>query len=103
MNLRESGYPGIILFAFVLVVMILISLVAVVMSGNVESEDRFSSALGMGHAEEGDHVDGHHHGEGQGFFGFAIEGNLIGYLAIITALLLVSAWLLWRGDREGTQ
>lgn len=98
MNLRNSGDVGIGLFFVILVVMIPVSLVAVGMTGTVGSEDRFSSALGLAHEEEGDHEEGHHHGEGQGFFGFAIEGNLIGYLAIITALLLVSAWLVMRQD-----
>ncbi len=86
MSDKVKNNRGLIIFVAIVLIFIAVGLAAYLTSGNKGIEERFSQAVGLGSsAEEG--------GPG-GFFGFNIEGNLLTYIIILFALIVVCIILL---------
>ena len=83
----STGSRGRIIFFVLLIVIGIIALFAFNGTGPMGIEERFSSALGITHEEEGqDHEEGS---------GFALEGDLLLYV-IILALICAACWIVYR-------
>ena len=81
---------GLILFGGLTVLILVLSLTAYFVSGHMGIEERFNNAVGIhGDSEEE---------EASGLFGFNIEGNLLYYAVILTALIILCliAYIKWR-------
>jgi hypothetical protein len=82
---QQSNKKGIIIFGTIVLIFLVLSLFAYMITGDKGIEERFSNAVGLpGEPESGDN----------GIFGFTLEGNHIFYV-IILALILVATALLY--------
>jgi hypothetical protein len=75
--------PGSVVLVGLVLLVLIGALLAVQITGPMGIEDRFTSALGLQHQDEGGDDQG-------GFFGFNLEGNILAYLAILALLIIVS-------------
>jgi hypothetical protein len=80
--LPESSKKGPIIFGAAIVIILLVCLVAYFITGDQGIEERFKKAVGLS-SEPG--------GEGGGFLGFNIEGNILSYVVVLIVLLVVCA------------
>jgi hypothetical protein len=82
---QQSNKKGIIIFGTIVLIFLVLSLFAYMITGDKGIEERFSNAVGLpGEPESGDN----------GIFGFTLEGNHIFYV-IILALILVATALIY--------
>jgi Kef-type K+ transport system membrane component KefB len=86
MSDKVKNNRGLIIFVAIVLVFIAVGLAAYLTSGNKGIEERFSQAVGLGSAPE--------EGGPGGFLGFNVEGNLITYVIILLALIVVCVVLL---------
>jgi hypothetical protein len=93
--LPESSRRGLIIFGTAIAIILLVCLIAYAITGDQGIEERFKKALGQsGEPDE--------EGEGGGFLGFSIEGNILAYIAILIFLVIVCvlAYLKFRGGHS---
>ena len=79
---------GLMIFGVLILVFLALSIAAYVISGNMGIEERFNNAVGI-------HPDSEEEGP-SGIFGFNIEGNLVSYVIIDSALIIICAVLYTR-------
>ena len=78
---KANNKRGLMIFGVLILVFLALSIAAYVISGNMGIEERFNNAVGI-HADSGE--------EGpSGIFGFNIEGNLVSYVVIASALIII--------------
>ena len=78
---KASNKKGLMIFGVLILVFLALSIAAYVISGNMGIEERFNNAVGI-HPDSGE--------EGpSGIFGFNIEGNLVSYVIIASALIII--------------
>ena len=82
MKIREGGWTLIFLAAILLIVVV--SIAAYLITGNKGVEERFSSAAGL-------NASGENEGDGVSLFGFRVEGNIISYVVILAIMVAVCA------------
>lgn len=76
---------GLMIFGVLILVFLALSIAAYMTSGRMGIEERFNNAVGI-HPDSGE--------EGpSGIFGFNIEGNLVSYVIIASALIIICAVL----------
>ena len=85
---KANNKKGIMIFGVLILVFLALSIAAYVISGNMGIEERFNNAVGI-------HADSEEEGP-SGIFGFNIEGNLVSYLIIATALIIICVVLYTR-------
>ena len=76
---------GFIIFGGLILVFLTLSIAAYVTSGHMGIEERFNNAVGI-------HADSEEEGP-SGLFGFNIEGNIVSYVIIAVALVIICALL----------
>lgn len=82
MGQPQSNKKGIILFVAIVVIFLILSAFAYIITGDKGIEERFSNAVGLpDEPGSGDN----------GFFGFTIEGNRIFYIIILIFILAITA------------
>lgn len=82
---KQNNKNGIIIFAAIALIILVVCLVAYIITGNQGIEQRFANAVGLpSPTDEGDN----------GILGFTLEGNHISYL-IILALILIGTALIY--------
>ena len=85
---KVNNKRGLIIFGVLILVFLAFSIAAYVISGNMGIEERFNNAVGI-HPDSGE--------EGpSGIFGFNIEGNLVSYVIIASALIIICVVLYTR-------
>ena len=85
---KTNDKKGPIIFGVLILVFLALSIAAYMTSGNMGIEERFNNAVGI-HPDSGE--------EGpSGIFGFNIEGNLVSYVIIASALIIICAVLYTR-------
>lgn len=87
---EEKKSRGPFLFLILIVFAGLVALLAYNATGTMGIEERFNSALGLETEEEED---------GGGFFGLALEGNIVLY-GIILGILLIGSYAAYRYSRS---
>ncbi len=86
--LKANNKRGLMIFGVLILVFLALSIAAYVISGNMGIEERFNNAVGI-HPDSGE--------EGpSGIFGFNIEGNLVSYVIIASALIIICVVLYTR-------
>ncbi|NJD54004.1 MAG: hypothetical protein FIB07_14190 [Candidatus Methanoperedens sp.] len=82
MEQPQSNKKGIILFVAIVVIFLILSAFAYIITGDKGIEERFSNAVGLpDEPESGDN----------GFFGFTIEGNRLSYIIILIFIVAITA------------
>ncbi len=85
---KTNNKRGLMIFGVLILIFLALSIAAYVISGNMGIEERFNNAVGI-HADSGE--------EGpSGIFGFNIEGNLVSYVIIASALIIICVVLYTR-------
>ena len=85
---KANNKRGLMIFGVLILIFLALSIAAYVISGNMGIEERFNNAVGV-HPDSGD--------EGpSGIFGFNIEGNLVSYVIIASALIIICVVLYTR-------
>jgi hypothetical protein len=85
---KTNDKKGLIIFGGLILAFLILGIAAYVISGNMGIEERFNNAVGI-HSDSGE--------EGpSGIFGFNIEGNLVYYVIIASALIIICAVLYTR-------
>jgi hypothetical protein len=85
---EANNKRGLMIFGVLILVFLALSIAAYVISGNMGIEERFNNAVGI-HPDSGE--------EGpSGIFGFNIEGNLVSYVIIASALIIICVVLYTR-------
>ena len=85
---KTNDKKGLVIFGVLILAFLILSIAAYVISGNMGIEERFNNAVGF-HSDSGE--------EGPfGIFGFNIEGNLVSYVIIASALIIICAVLYTR-------
>ena len=85
---EANNKSGLMIFGVLILVFLALSIAAYLISGNMGIEERFNNAVGI-HPDSGD--------EGpSGIFGFNIEGNLVSYVIIASALIIICVVLYTR-------
>ena len=85
---KTNHKKGLMIFGVLILVFLALSIAAYAISGNMGIEERFNNAVGI-HPDSGD--------EGpSGIFGFNIEGNLVSYVIIASALIIICVVLYTR-------
>jgi len=85
---KANSTRGLMIFGVLILVFLASSIAAYVISGNMGIEERFNNAVGI-HPDSGE--------EGpSGIFGFNIEGNLVSYVIIASALIIICVVLYTR-------
>jgi hypothetical protein len=79
---------GLAIFGGLILVFLALSLAAYVTSGHMGIEERFNNAVGI-------HADSEEEGS-PGILGFNIEGNLVSYAIIASALIIICTFLYTR-------
>lgn len=74
-----------ILFGFLILAVVGLSLVAYHVSGHMGIEERFNSAVGINAGPEEEEEEE----ESSGIFGFNIEGNPLYYMVILATLIIL--------------
>ena len=85
---KTNDKKGLAIFGVLILVFLALSIAAYVISGNMGIEERFNDAVGI-------HADSEEEGP-SGIFGFNIEGNLVSYVIIASALIIICAVLYTR-------
>jgi hypothetical protein len=85
---KTNDKRGLMIFGVLILVFLTLSIAAYVTSGHMGIEERFNNAVGI-------HADSEEEGP-SGIFGFNIEGNLVSYLIIASALIIICAVLYTR-------
>jgi hypothetical protein len=80
---------GLLIFGLILLIIVIVSLAAYLVTGPMGIEARYSHAVGMPAEEEE---------PGGGWFGFSLEGNPLLYVVILVILgiICLAAYLRWR-------
>lgn len=79
---KQNNKNGIIIFAAISLIILIVCLVAYIITGNQGIEQRFANAVGLpSPTDEGDN----------GIFGFTLEGNHLSYLIILGLILIGTA------------
>ena len=81
MQQQQSNKKGLIIFGAIVLIFLVISLFAYIITGNKGIEERFSNAVGLP-SESG--------GGEKGIFGFTLEGNHIYYIIILALVIIVT-------------
>ena len=85
---KANNKRGLMIFGVLIFVFLVLSIAAYVISGNMGIEERFNNGVGI-HSDSGE--------EGpSGIFGFNIEGNLVSYAIIASALIIICVVLYTR-------
>jgi hypothetical protein len=82
MQQEQSNKKGIIFFAAIVLIFLIVCIFAYMITGDKGIEERFSNALGLPGEPEG--VD-------NGIFGFTLEGNQLSYGIILVLILAATA------------
>ena len=85
---KANNKRGLMIFGVLILVFLALSIAAYVISGNMGIEERFNNAVGI-------HSDSEEEGL-SGIFGFNIEGNLVSYVIIASALIIICVVLYTR-------
>ncbi len=85
---KTNDKRGLMIFGVLILVFLTLSIAAYVTSGYMGIEERFNNAVGI-------HADSEEEGP-SGIFGFNIEGNLVSYVIIASALIILCAVLYTR-------
>jgi len=85
---KISDKKGFIIFGGLALVFLALSIAAYVTSGHMGIEERFNTAVGI-------HADSEEEGP-SGLFGFNIEGNIVSYAIIASALVIICTFLYMR-------
>ena len=85
MQQEQSHKKGIIFFAAIVLIFLVLCIFAYITTGNKGIEERFSSALGL---------PGEMQSKDKGIFGFTIVGNQLSY-GIVFALILAATALIY--------
>jgi len=86
--LKTNDKRGLMIFGVLILVFLTLSIAAYVTSGHMGIEERFNNAVGI-------HADSEEEGP-SGILGFNIEGNLVSYVIIASALVIICAVLYTR-------
>ena len=78
---KTNDKKGLVIFGVLILVFLALSIAAYAISGNMGIEERFNNAVGI-------HPDSEE-GVPSGIFGFNIEGNLVSYVIIASALIII--------------
>ena len=82
MQQQQNNKRGIIIFGGIVLIFLVLSLFAYILSGDKGIEERFSNALGLpGESESGD----------GGILGFSLESNNLYYVIILALIIVVIA------------
>jgi len=79
---QQSNKKGIIIFGAIVLIFLVISLFAYIITGDKGIEERFSNAVGLPSESQG--------GD-NGILGFTLEGNHLSYIIILVLILVVTA------------
>jgi hypothetical protein len=84
---------GLLIFGLILLIVVIVSLAAYLVTGPMGIEERYGHAVGLPAGEEE---------PGGGWFGFSLEGNLLlyGVILVILGIICFTAYRRWR--KEGT-
>jgi len=85
---KANNKRGLMIFGVLILIFLALSIAAYVISGNMGIEERFNNAVGI-------HPDSGEKGP-SGIFGFNIEGNLVSYVIIASALIIICVVLYTR-------
>jgi hypothetical protein len=85
---KTNDKKGLVIFGVLILVFLTLSIAAYVTSGHMGIEERFNNAVGI-HADSKE-------GGPSGVFGFNIEGNLVSYVIIASALIIICVVLYTR-------
>jgi hypothetical protein len=85
---KANNKRGLMIFGVLILVFLTLSIAAYVTSGHMGIEERFNNAVGI-------HADSEEESP-SGIFGFNIEGNLVSYVIIASALVIICAVLYTR-------
>ncbi|VVB65053.1 Uncharacterised protein [uncultured archaeon] len=88
---KANDKKGLMIFGALILVFLALSMVAYVISGHMGIEERFNNAVGI-------HSDSEEEGP-SGILGFNIEGNLVSYVVINSALFILCAVLYTRSKQ----
>ena len=85
---KTNDKKGLMIFGVLILAFLILGIAAYMTSGNMGIEERFNNAVGI-HANSEE-------GGPSGMFGFNIEGNLVSYVIIASALIIICAVLYTR-------
>ena len=86
---KTNDKRGLMIFGVLILVFLTLSIAAYVTSGHMGIEERFNNAVGI-------HADSEEEEGPSGILGFNIEGNLVSYVIIASALVIICAVLYTR-------